>query len=304
MIHRVVFTNHPMLLFSVIIPAYNRAGIIQRAIQSVLDQTYTHFEIIVVDDGSTDSTALELDGFIKQEQIKYIYQTNKGVCAARNTGASIATGQYVVFLDSDDSVEQHWLMDFHQSIENNNADLVFCSMHVQKINGDRKKISCLDPYQTGGKERGLFLAGAWTMRKSIFQQLGGYDESIRYGENTELKFRCYELLITQDFIDHYNITYYESATGGSKQTQNKLSSNLYILDKHANYFTKHPSIKILFLQVAAVSAVRLGDTKLAHQLFYQAWETKPLNIKLTMQCLITLYPALARFIWKTQTSIA
>jgi glycosyltransferase involved in cell wall biosynthesis len=291
-----------MLLFSVIIPAYNRAGIIKRAIQSVLDQTYSHFEIIVVDDGSIDSTALELDDFIKNHQIKYVHQSNKGVCAARNTGASIASGQYVVFLDSDDSVEQHWLMDFHHCLENSNADLVFCSMHVQKINGDRKMISCMDPYQTDGKEKGLFLAGAWAMRKSVFDHLGGYDESIRYGENTELKFRCYEQIITQDFIDHYNITYYESLSGGSKQTQNKLSSNLYILSKHANYFAKHPSIKILFLQVAAVSAVKLRDTKLAHQLFYQAWETKPSNLKLIVQCLITLFPPFARFIWKTNTS--
>lgn len=86
---------------SVIIPAYNRANLIGETIQSVLDQTFTDFEIIVVDDGSTDNTREVIDSF-KDPRISYKYQENRGVAAARNTGIRFSGGEYIAFLDSDD----------------------------------------------------------------------------------------------------------------------------------------------------------------------------------------------------------
>ena len=94
---------------SVIIPTYNRAHLIGRAIQSVLNQTYKDFEIIVVDDGSTDSTEKAVREFQEQgKRIKYIrHNKNKGGSAARNTGIKAAKGEYIAFLDDDDE----WLRD-------------------------------------------------------------------------------------------------------------------------------------------------------------------------------------------------
>lgn len=86
---------------SVIIPTYNRARLVTKAIQSVLDQTYQDFEIIVVDDGSTDNTK-EVVGSFKEPRIKYVYQDNSGICIARNNGINVSKGDYVLFLDSDD----------------------------------------------------------------------------------------------------------------------------------------------------------------------------------------------------------
>jgi glycosyltransferase involved in cell wall biosynthesis len=86
---------------SVIIPTYNRARLIAEAIRSVLDQTYQDFEIIVIDDGSTDNTR-EVVGSFKDPRIKYIYQENRGVCIARNNGIKNSNGDYIIFLDSDD----------------------------------------------------------------------------------------------------------------------------------------------------------------------------------------------------------
>ena len=83
---------------SVIIPAYNRAAFLAAAIESVLRQTYNHFEIIVVDDGSVDNTRELATSY----PVKYIYQQNQGVSAARNRGISQAIGELVVFLDADD----------------------------------------------------------------------------------------------------------------------------------------------------------------------------------------------------------
>jgi glycosyltransferase involved in cell wall biosynthesis len=290
-----------MPLFSVIIPAYNRAGIIVRAIQSVLAQTCIDYELIVVDDGSTDNTVEVLRSWIEHNNLRYIYQENRGVCAARNAGASIATGRYLTFLDSDDQVKSNWLEDFKSLISTSDCDILFCSTEVIRPNGEIKKISCLDPYRMNGKDKGIALAGSWAMKARVFIEIGGYDESIRYGENTELKIRWNNHGLSQEFLDRCNLIYHESISGGSKQSENKLRSNLYLLQKHAKYFDENPRVKRLFLQVAAVSAVRLEDIRQGHSLFVQAWKTSPFNLKLTAQSILTLIPILAKKVWKPQT---
>jgi len=87
---------------SVIIPTYNRASLLKQAIQSVLNQTYQNFEIIVIDDASTDNTKKTIQSF-DSKKITYIcHEKNKGGSAARNTGIKLAKGEYMAFLDSDD----------------------------------------------------------------------------------------------------------------------------------------------------------------------------------------------------------
>lgn len=98
----------PDLFFSVVIPTYNRADFIANTIQSVLNQTYPHFEIIVVDDGSTDNTE-DVVKSIKDERIKYFKKENAERGAARNFGAKYAQGKYLNFFDSDDIAYQEHL---------------------------------------------------------------------------------------------------------------------------------------------------------------------------------------------------
>src|SRR5438552_22186 len=94
------------LLVSVIIPSYNRANLLGSAIESVLSQTWTNLEIIVVDDGSSDNTA-EMAAAYK---VKYYFQENRGLpAAARNTGLNHASGKFICFLDSDDWMKPHAL---------------------------------------------------------------------------------------------------------------------------------------------------------------------------------------------------
>jgi len=89
------------IFFSVIIPTYNRKKFLRKAVTSVLKQTYDNFELIVVDDGSSDGTNLLMDQF-KDKRIRFIRQANQGVSAARNAALCVAKGDFYAFLDSDD----------------------------------------------------------------------------------------------------------------------------------------------------------------------------------------------------------
>ena len=95
------------LLISIIIPAYNIENYIVRCLDSLLNQTYKNLEVIVVDDGSSDNTGKIIDDYAsKYENIKVIHKKNAGVSAARNSGIDVANGDYIGFVDGDDTVDK------------------------------------------------------------------------------------------------------------------------------------------------------------------------------------------------------
>ena len=87
---------------SIVIPSYNAARYVKEAVDSALAQTYKNVEVIVVDDGSTDGTKKILAPYSESKKIRYIYEENKGLAGARNTGIKNSSGEYVAFLDADD----------------------------------------------------------------------------------------------------------------------------------------------------------------------------------------------------------
>ena len=105
------------IFFSIILPTYNRANLISKAIKSVVYQTYQNWELIVVDDGSTDKTKEVLGEFVKADsRIIYLYQKNKERSAARNNGIQNANGEFICFLDSDDLYHKTHLKEFKKLI--------------------------------------------------------------------------------------------------------------------------------------------------------------------------------------------
>lgn len=116
-------------LISVIIPTYNRANLIKRSAESVLNQTYKNLELIIVDDGSTDNTKEVIDS-LNDNRIVYIKQENQGACAARNKGIDAAKGKYIAFHDSDDAWHLDKLEKQLNALKQHNADVVFCKMFV------------------------------------------------------------------------------------------------------------------------------------------------------------------------------
>lgn len=122
-------------LVSVIIPTYNRAHLIKRSAMSVLNQTYSNLELIIVDDGSTDNTE-EVVKSLDDERVIYIKQSNQGACAARNNGIDHAKGEFIAFQDSDDVWHLDKLEKQIKCLKETGADVVVCNL-VKYINGKR-----------------------------------------------------------------------------------------------------------------------------------------------------------------------
>ena len=115
---------------SVIVPVYNVEAYLERCVESILQQTYAHFELILINDGSTDSSGQICDHLASQyENIKAHHIENAGVSNARNMGIQLATGSWVTFIDSDDFVTQDYLATLASAVEGVNVGFVIASLH-------------------------------------------------------------------------------------------------------------------------------------------------------------------------------
>ena len=140
-------------LISVIIPVYNVETYLPQCINSVLEQSYQNFEIILVNDGSKDTSGAICDNYAKKySRIKVIHQENAGASAARNTGLKMASGEYVYFLDADDWLESVAFEVLLKSMEVEQADFVFFdaySIDEDSGNISKKHYSHKKPYKSG-----------------------------------------------------------------------------------------------------------------------------------------------------------
>lgn len=123
-----------MSLVSIIMPAYNAQEFIAEAIESVLLQTYPEWELIIIDDGSSDKTLEIAQSFAgKESRIKLIAQTNQGVSVARNNGIQSAKGTYITFLDADDFYLPRFLQKMTSELESSNCDLIQCGYVFERV---------------------------------------------------------------------------------------------------------------------------------------------------------------------------
>lgn len=184
-----------MVKFSVIIPAYNCADYISEAIDSVLAQTYTDYEIIVVDDGSTDSTTEILNNY--SGQIKIHKQSNAGVSVARNAGAQLADGEYLAFLDSDDIWLENKLQKQSEKISSG-FEICYSNKYNFGEIGDLPQIQT-DVFHMpeGFIYEHLLLGNVVTtssvvMNKKTFESLGGFDTNLTHCEDWDLWLKAAE----------------------------------------------------------------------------------------------------------------
>lgn len=193
---------------SVIIPTYNRSRYICEAIDSVLAQTYKDFEIIIVDDGSTDNTKGILSKY--NSKIRYFYKTNGGVASARNFGINKATGEYIAFIDSDDLWLETKLKKQVDYMGKNNTDLVYCNMCImengiinyKKIKPTKPAFSFFDLLLDGGN----LTTSTILLKKTCFDRLGLFNESFKVASDYEMWLR-FSLVYNFGFINLTLATY-------------------------------------------------------------------------------------------------
>jgi len=180
-------------LVSIVITAYNSAGYIARAIESVLIQNYRNFELIVVDDGSTDNTADIVRSFTN-EPIKYFFKENGGVASARNFGLKKSTGSFIVMLDSDDMMTPNYLAEHLKGfVQYPQADMVYCDEYL--IDEQDQPIRVIHRPQYSDSQAiiaDMFHSG-WPVvhfktciKRSVFDKIGLYDERLIVAEDYDM----------------------------------------------------------------------------------------------------------------------
>jgi len=188
---------------SVIIPTYNRGNYVMKAVESVLCQKYKDYEIIVVDDGSTDKTKENLRKY--GDRINYVYQDNAGVSAARNAGIKLATGEWLAFLDSDDEWMPEYLLGQIEAIKLNpdicmqTTDCLFIGLNGNtrnyfEINGSLSEFRGHDYLFLEKPFRFVVKHGPWQIGSTIIlheaiQKAGLFDTSLTISEDFELMAR-------------------------------------------------------------------------------------------------------------------
>lgn len=198
---------------SVIIPTYNRARYICRAINSVLNQTFTDYEIIIVDDGSTDNTREVLAQY--GNRIVYLSQSNKGISASRNRGISAAQGEYIAFLDSDDE----WLpekLTIQVDMLDKNERLGLACSRMLILDSDGKQRGYKPEERTGRNFRELIEIGGdlptstVMTRKACFDKVGVFDETLPPMEDFEMWVRIasrYDIYMMPEKVLAYYYTH-------------------------------------------------------------------------------------------------
>jgi glycosyltransferase involved in cell wall biosynthesis len=264
---------------SVVIPTYNRADVLQRAINSVLNQTFTDFELIIVDDYSADNTEKVVDKY-DDERISYIrFNENCGANAARNTGIKASNGDYVSFLDSDD--------EFHVK-------------HLESVVSDLKDIdtSCAGAFTAfkhvhdgsvvtiSGAPDGLItqeqliatnVVGGFstvTLRSEVFKEVGPLDEEMPSAQDIEYFIRVLEQYSMLG-IDRPLVTYYRDGERISDDLDSRIAGQRRLIEKHGDKLSRAGYSRIFSSR--AFAHARNGNLTAARQNFGRAIKSDPTN---------------------------
>ncbi len=275
-------------LVSIIVTCYNYGNFITECLNSVQQQSFENFEVIVVDDGSTDNSEIYINNFLKDKRFKYIKQKNQGQAFAKNRGIKESMSQYIAFLDADDVWESEKLIEQLPLFKSENIGIVFSkSRHINKNSkflphsntnyylqprrGDVLNYLIYDNF--------IYFSSA-VIKKDCFNEFGLFDTSLLMGIDWDFWLRCatkFHFDFHEDFLLRYR-------TGHSGQMSNNLLTRIQCADQ----------IKLKFKN-SFPSAIPFDIIKEADYYSYclRAYTLRRYGLKYTIQYLsraIKLYP--------------
>ncbi len=233
-----------MTLISIIVPCYNQAQYLSECLQSVSDQTYTNWECIIINDGSTDNTdSIASQWTAKDSRIKYIKKHNEGVCVARNTGISIANGEWILPLDGDDKIGNDYLRQAKEIMDSRpDVGLIYAQA---ELFGDECEIWNLPEYSFKMLLRSNMIYCTGFYKKEDWIKTGGYDVSMKHGwEDWEFWINLLGTTNKNVFRLDYLGFYYRikknsrnyTLARNDEQVKEKIQ---YITTKHLNLYLNH-----------------------------------------------------------------
>jgi len=267
---------------SVVLPTYNRAHIVGQAMKSVLGQTFRDFELIVVDDGSTDVTQDVVAGF-KDPRVRYVaHDSNRGLSAGRNTGARAARGRYIANQDSDDLWMPEKLAREIVALETAPSSVGVAYSRLEKTFPDGRKVflpadGCSPT--SGDLHRKLLEGNFITMqvsliKKECFEAVAGFDESIPALQDWDFWLRVskqYEFV----YVPEIGVRAATSPDSITKNKKKRLEAREMIFQKHYNEFKKYPNIFAHHaFSIGNAYALR-GDMKKARRYLMDARASDP-----------------------------
>jgi glycosyltransferase involved in cell wall biosynthesis len=302
--------NNPKI--SVIIPTYNRSNLIKNTIMGVVNQTYTDWELLVVDDGSTDNTREIVAELTKKDsRIKYFYQENSGCPSGpRNKGVEKAKGVYVAFLDSDDEWFPTKLEKQIVVFENSNnpkLGVVACYLYIK----DYKTGEIISEYNKFYKGDVLdkliinnfpFTSSCIMTKLSILKEAGPFDPIFKVSEDVDMWLRISELGYEFDYIPEYLLNYLVHDSNIYYGNKNFDGENEFIvlITKHKDLYLKQDSSILGYYYYFVTKEYKLARKYLIRRLFEKTLPNRE-KVKAFGYIIITLFPFLKNFsklIWK------
>lgn len=235
---------------SIIVPVYNAERYLHQCIDSILVQTHTDFELLLINDGSTDNSGSICNEYSqKDSRINVFHKENGGVSSARNFGITKSEGEYICFIDSDDWIESTFIEKLLLPLITQNADVIFCDYYKEYYNKTREVKSSSDFYNM--KVLGM-VWGKIYKKKSLF-----FDEDLKLSEDVHYNFRYAKdtlgLLKVDLTLYHYRILDSSAVRTYSKDTVSKYNSSIMkiklIVDKKREIDALDDFICIVYLVI-------------------------------------------------------
>jgi glycosyltransferase involved in cell wall biosynthesis len=284
-------------VISVVIPTRNRAELVVSTVRKVLDQRSADMEIVVVDDGSTDTTRQALAS-IHDLRLRAIREDHAGPSHARNAGARVARGDWLTFLDDDDSVCSDWLEVLAQAEDDPSVGLVVCGFRTLGGDGAVTDVPAVPLTSSLGDATARFLAGTFAVRRQAFARAGCYDPLMPHGENSDLGIRlvaaCQSLAL-RILTDPRCPLLYEAPT--PKRREAVLAAAERTLEKYPDLRARDKRLWLSMLATAGVNSARLGQNRDARRYLLRAALVLPPSVRRWVRVAIALSPRVSETIW-------